>query len=225
MDQELRPPGPKWVDKNDMRVYNENRHECRKRRKMMAGKRERTRDHILNASYRLFAEKGFKQVTMKDVCEITKMSRGGLYSHFSGTEQLFEALLEKVSRSDGMDFQSQIDEGITAVTILKNALNTMEDEIMHPEDSLSAAIYEYADAKGSDVTDRLNREAVKRWKALIRYGTDRGEFIEVNEDEIVNVILFSYQGARMWSRIISMKPDTFHSIADHIMKQLTGGLR
>ncbi len=39
------------------------------------------------------SEKGFKRVTMKDVCEVTNMSRGGLYSHFSGTDKLFEALL------------------------------------------------------------------------------------------------------------------------------------
>ena len=64
---------------------------------IMIGKKEKTRESILNASYTLFAKKGFKQVTMKDVCEVTGMSRGGLYSHFSGTEKLFEALLEKLT--------------------------------------------------------------------------------------------------------------------------------
>ena len=71
----------------------------------------------------------------------------------------------------------------------------------------------------------LERKAEEKWKKLIRYGIKRGEFREVNVDEIVNVILYSYQGARMWSRIISMKPKTFRSITDHIRKQLTGGER
>ena len=44
----------------------------------MAAKGEKTRESILNASYALFAKKGFKQVTMKDVCDVTNMSRGGL---------------------------------------------------------------------------------------------------------------------------------------------------
>ena len=38
---------------------------------------------------------GFKQVTMKDICEATQLSRGGLYSHFSSTGEVFKALLEK----------------------------------------------------------------------------------------------------------------------------------
>ena len=42
---------------------------------------------------------------------------------------------------------------------------------------------------------------------------------------IDEVILFSYQGVRMWSRIIPMKQETFSSIVNHIKKQLTGELR
>ena len=39
-------------------------------------------------------------------------------------------------------------------------------------------------------------------------------------DEIVNVILYAYQGIRMWSRIIKMSPVVFDSITNHIRKQL-----
>ena len=85
----------------------------------MATKGERTRESILNAAYALFAKKGFKQVTMKDVCEVTNMSRGGLYSHFSSTSQLFEALLERITEKDALDFQEQMKRGASAIAILK----------------------------------------------------------------------------------------------------------
>ena len=42
----------------------------------MNSKKERTRELILNKSYELFAKNGFKQITMKDVCEATGLSRG-----------------------------------------------------------------------------------------------------------------------------------------------------
>ena len=75
----------------------------------MAIKGERTRESIIHESYTLFAEKGFKQVTMKDVCEVTGMSRGGLYSHFSGTDKLFEAVLETITKKSAMGFKKEID--------------------------------------------------------------------------------------------------------------------
>ncbi|MCR5094407.1 MAG: TetR/AcrR family transcriptional regulator [Lachnospiraceae bacterium] len=188
----------------------------------MTGKKERTREHILKASYALFAKKGFKQVTMKDVCEAANMSRGGLYSHFSGTDQLFEALLEKITEKDAMDFQGKIEKGMAAAEILEEALKLMEEEMRHPEDSLSMAMYEYAEEAGSDVMQRLNRSSEKRWKKLILYGIENGEFQAVDADEIVNMILFSYQGVRMWSRIIPVKQKTVHSIAQNIKRQLRG---
>ena len=188
----------------------------------MAAKAEKTREYILNESYALFAEKGFKQVTMKDVCEVTNMSRGGLYSHFSGTDELFEALLEKITQNDEMDFGSRIKKGASATKILEDAFRRMEEELKHPEDSLSIAMYEYAQTVDSDVTERLNKAGEKKWKELIRYGIQNGEFQDVDVDEIVNMILFSYQGVRMWSRIIPVKAKTSRSIFKNIKRQLTG---
>ena len=188
----------------------------------METKRERTREAIINESYALFVAKGFKQVTMKDVCDVTGMSRGGLYSHFSGTDKLFEAVLEKITEKSEMDFRGEIEKGTSAVKILEKALDNMEEEMKHPEDSLSIALYEYAETVNTDVMERLNRNAEEKWKMLIRYGVKCGEFQNVNVDEIVNVILYSYQGIRMWSRIIAMKPKTVRSITGHIRKQLTG---
>ncbi len=188
----------------------------------MATKGEKTREYILDASYELFAKKGFKQVTMKDICEITSMSRGGLYSHFSSTSQLFEALLEKITKKDEMDFQGEIEKGNSAIDILEGALVLMEDEMEHPEDSLSIAMYEYAETVDSNVMESFNRIGEEKWSMLIRYGIENGEFQDVDVNEIVNVILFSYQGIRMWSRIIPMKPETFRYIVNHIKKQLIG---
>ena len=189
----------------------------------METKKERTREAIIKESYALFAGKGFKQVTMKDVCEITGMSRGGVYSHFSGTDELFEAVLERITQKSSMDFQDEIKKGTSAVEILEKALDNMQKEMRHPEDSISVALYEYAETVNSGAMEQLNRNAEEKWKKLIRYGIKRGEFQDINVDEIVDVILYSYQGIRMWSRIIPMKPRTIRSITDHIRKQLTGG--
>ena len=45
----------------------------------MSAKGDKTKELICSEAYKLFAEKGFKEVTMKDICEKTGLSRGGLY--------------------------------------------------------------------------------------------------------------------------------------------------
>ena len=186
----------------------------------MISKKERTREMILQASYRLFARDGFNKITMKDVCDATGMSRGGLYSHFAGTKELFEAILIEINKKDEMDFYKEMDEGLPAVDILDRALVLMRDEMEHSEDSLSLAMYEYAGTVSKDMMDHFNQIGEQKWTALIEYGMARGEFQRVDVAEIVNVILYVYQGVRMWSRIVSMTPEVFDSITNHIRKQL-----
>ena len=59
----------------------------------MGDKAARTKERIREAAYGLFAEKGFKEVTMTDICEKTGLSRGGLYRHYSGTGEIFAEIL------------------------------------------------------------------------------------------------------------------------------------
>lgn len=186
----------------------------------MKTKRERTRESIIEASYKLFARDGFNRITMKDICEAAGMSRGGLYNHFGSTRELFEAILEKINQKDEMNFQKEMDNGMSATDILDRALMLMRDEMEHSEDSLSLAMYEYSVTCADDFMDYFNRIGEKKWTCLIEYGIDRGEFNTINVNEIVNIILYAYQGVRMWSRIVNMTPEVFESITNHIRKQL-----
>lgn len=48
----------------------------------MSNKGEETKKMIKEKACSLFARKGFKNVTMKDICIETGLSRGGLYRHY-----------------------------------------------------------------------------------------------------------------------------------------------
>ncbi|MBP5624221.1 MAG: helix-turn-helix transcriptional regulator, partial [Lachnospiraceae bacterium] len=64
----------------------------------MSAKGDATKTAIIRAAGELFAMKGFKDVTMTDICDSTGLSRGGLYRHFSSTEEIFnEVLLDEFS--------------------------------------------------------------------------------------------------------------------------------
>lgn len=51
----------------------------------MGAKGIATDTRILDAAEKLFSEKGYTAVTMKDLCAEAYISRGGLYRHYSST--------------------------------------------------------------------------------------------------------------------------------------------
>ena len=63
----------------------------------MSSRGDRTKQDIREKAYQLFAQKGFKEVTMKDICELTGLSRGGLYRHYESTEQIFLEIVNAFS--------------------------------------------------------------------------------------------------------------------------------
>ena len=49
---------------------------------------------------------------------------------------------------------------------------------------------------------KVNDKVKMRWTNLLTYGIDNGEFNLVNVPQVVDLILYYYQGLRMWSRVI-----------------------
>lgn len=163
----------------------------------MGSKGEKTKEKILQEAYLLFAEKGFKEVTMTDICEKTGLSRGGLYRYYSGTEQIFSEIISKE-----YVISNRIEGHESAISILEDMLEAIWCEIMDKELSLSLAIYEYANLGNEEFFITVNNNAKKRWISLLNYGMETGEFKCVDAGQITDLILYYYQGLRMWSRVI-----------------------
>ena len=49
---------------------------------------------------------------------------------------------------------------------------------------------------------KINDNAKNRWISLINYGMETEEFKKVDSERIADLILYYYQGLRMWSRVI-----------------------
>lgn len=164
----------------------------------MGKKGEETKEKIRKEAYRLFAEKGFKEVTMTDICEKAGLSRGGLYRYYSGTEQIFSEIL-----SEEYVIVDRIEKQESAKVILEDMLEAIKCEIIDKELSLSLAIYEYANLGNEEFFANINHKAKKRWISLLNYGMETKEFKSVDPEQISDLILYYYQGLRMWSRVIS----------------------
>lgn len=164
----------------------------------MGRKGTKTKETIRSQAYQLFAEKGFKTVTMTDICEKTGLSRGGLYRYYSGTEEIFSEIL-----SEEYVIADRIEKKEKARVILEDMLEAIKAEIMEKELSLSLAIYEYANLGNEDFFTNINHKAKKRWISLLEYGMETKEFQPVDAGQVSDLILYYYQGLRMWSRVIS----------------------
>ena len=61
-------------------------------------RRAETRANLMAAAFRVFADKGFGQVRIDDVCTAAGYTRGAFYSNFDSLEELFFTLYDESAR-------------------------------------------------------------------------------------------------------------------------------
>lgn len=190
----------------------------------MGRKGNETKQHIKEQAKILFANKGFKEVTMKDICEATNLSRGGLYRHYDSTDQIFSEIISEFLDVQKDIFSDSIEKEIPASEILNMVLDNYQLEMLDTKNSLSMAIYEYFSSK--DIAESENillkryQLSFNYWDKLIKYGISRDEFRNVDAKSIFDVILFSYQGVRMYSQLMPIQKETPIRIVEHIKQHL-----
>ena len=138
----------------------------------MGLKGEMTKQDIREKAYQLFAQKGFKEVTMKDICELTGLSRGGLYRHYESTSQIFLEIVNAFSDQQQTEIFSKIEQHIPAVTILEELLSKYTNEMLDCENSISLAICEFysnpAISKEDNSVKRQYEISKSTWIGLIK---------------------------------------------------------
>ncbi len=190
----------------------------------MSLKGEKTKQAIREKAYQLFAEKGFKEVTMKDICELTGLSRGGLYRHYESTEQIFLEIVHTFSDKQKKEVFTKIEQHIPAAAILEELLSRYASEMRDYENSFSLAICEFYSNPAIPTEDNSVKKQYEisksTWVELINYGISTKEFNRVNPESVFNVIIFAYQGVRMYSKLMEMDDDIPAQIVYEIKRLL-----
>src|SRR5690606_10976138 len=58
-------------------------------------RREQTRERLLAATEALIREKGCAQLTLRDIMEVTGLSKGGIFHHVKSKDELLGRVLEE----------------------------------------------------------------------------------------------------------------------------------
>ena len=190
----------------------------------MGEKSAQKRKYIVETARKVFAEKGFKRVTMKDIVDACDISRGGLYLYFESTEALFLEVL-RLEREEADDvFSDSIKEDATASDILMLFLKEQKKELLRKKDTLTQAIYEfYFENKLSKKDNVLKQQfdsAVKVIKMLIITGVESGEFACEDPEGTARNIMYVLEGLKISAQTRGITPDTVDKELLYIYRSL-----
>lgn len=173
----------------------------------MGEKSLQKKQYILETAKKVFVEKGYKNVTMKDIVEACDISRGGLYLYFGSTEELLLAVLQQDAEEIDDIFTESIAEEDSAADILTLFLKEQKKELLRKKNNLTMAVYEYA-FENKEKKDQMLRKqfdaGVKVLEKLIESGIASGEFYCENPRGAANNIMYVLEGMKINSQTMGI---------------------
>ncbi|MGN1315000.1 MAG: TetR/AcrR family transcriptional regulator [Lachnospiraceae bacterium] len=175
----------------------------------MGEKSEQKRMHILEKARSVFAQKGFKNVTMKDIVDSCEISRGGLYLYFGSTEEIFKEILLHQSEQDEEELSEEVSDESPMADLLMLFLKEQKIEILRRKEDILVATYEYFFAnkpeKKSEHFLRSQFEtAVMVLAKILEEGALRGEFYCPDAKTAAAGIMYHIEGMKICARTMGL---------------------
>lgn len=152
-----------------------------------------TKDAIIRAAAACFAEKGYSQCSMQDIAQRSGLSKGAIYGHFTGKEELFKTMM-------AMEHGRGAERAMKAAQhgpYIDGIINFMADCIRDwgfPMDHrlwLEMLAVASRDAEMKQAFMESEKTARNFFKTLIKKGIECGEIDEGVDVEGMSILLFA----------------------------------
>jgi AcrR family transcriptional regulator len=191
-------------------------------------KSDLTRQRIIDAAAKIFAQKGYSGARLADIAEEAQARAGGIYYYFSSREELVEEVLARATRYTIHAVNKRIDELPTEAPVIEKIRAAIRGQIsaIQAEEGYATAyikIYSQVPDAIRDKHRRVLREFFDIWRRLISAGKANGELRDDIDPAVMRlVIIGSIQWSVEWANAGTSSPE---KLADQISDMFLGGIQ
>jgi AcrR family transcriptional regulator len=163
-------------------------------------RRQQTRDYLLEAAARVFAERGFHGASLDEVAAAAGFTKGAVYSNFKNKEELFLALLEANQQREMDALHATIDASDVPpearlsdfVNLIRNQTTDLGEnwDVLYQE----FALYAMRNAAAREKLARFEAVTIEKVAELIRNEQARQGLTSEQTDQVARLIVALMNG-------------------------------
>jgi AcrR family transcriptional regulator len=170
-----------------------------------------SRAAVVETACTLFADRGYRGTSMKDIAEALGVSAPGLYNHVSSKQDILYAIMDKA-----------MDRAITALDEATAGVQDVSEQLRRATESLVLDFLRYPaevtvcnnevrnlDARNRPAIVAKRDEYAARFRRIIERGHRTGRFRTSTPDLAAFAVLEMGNGAKSWFRPSGRYPDTY----------------
>lgn len=184
------------------------------------------REELLSIAAGLFAERGLRATTVRDIADAAGILSGSLYHHFSSKEAIVDEILRGFLDSLFSDYRRIVESGLGPRETLEQLVRASFEAIHRNRDEVAIYQDELKHLRGNPRFDYLrerNTEFREMWSDVLTRGMKSGEF----RDDLDVRLTYRFLRDTVWVAVRWYRPDddTDHAaVADQYLNIVLDGL-
>jgi AcrR family transcriptional regulator len=150
------------------------------------------RNEILDSALRLIHDKGYQAMTIQDVLDDLRMSKGALYHYFDSKQALLEGIVESMGRSGSAALQSVVDADLDAIAKLHAYFDVSNAWKAEHATEVVTAMRLWRHENNALLRQKMSQETMRHstpaLEAIITQGCEEGVFDTAHPHEAAVII-------------------------------------
>lgn len=158
---------------------------------------------ITNTAARLFREKGYNAVSMRDIAAAMDIKAASLYNHISGKQEILENVIMQVAQefTEAVEFVGKSNKRYTPlIEDLEEIIRRHIDITLKHPNALACLHRDWIHLQPEKKVEflRLRENYENRIRQLIKIGIEKGEINNIHPEVILFSILSTLQTLYLW---------------------------
>lgn len=179
---------------------------------------------IVNISAKLFKEKGYSAVTMRDIAQALEIKAASLYNHIKSKQEILELMVIGIAEEYTNAIQIIENSNETAVQKIEKVIQLHIDITVRNPDALASLNNDWMHLPESDLKYflQMREEYEAIFRRIVKKGITDGEIKNANPEVIIFSILSTIRTLYLWYG--KKKEFTEATMKTHLSKVLLNGI-
>ena len=184
------------------------------------------REELLSIAAALFAERGLRATTVRDIADAAGILSGSLYHHFKSKEAIVDEILRGFLDALFGEYRRIVDSGLDPRATFEALVEASFEAIHEHRDEVAIYQDEVKHLRGNPRFDYLgerNTEFREMWTGVLRGGMESGDF----RDDLDVRLTYRFLRDTVWVAVRWYRPegdDDHGAIADQYLNIVLDGL-
>ena len=169
---------------------------------------------IISVAAKLFKEKGYSAVTMRDIAHAMNIKAASLYNHIQSKQEILVLIVIAIAQEFTRTMNEVVHSNESTILKIERIIQLHIDITLVDANALACLNNDWMHLANEELSDfiKMREDYEHNFRLIIKKGIDAGEIKDLNHDVIVFSILSTLRTLYLWyGKKKTIKPEVLKS--------------